>query len=64
MQHNPSATEPEEHEAQPRVDVSWLPQAESLWSTFRVGLLALLQAWHGRLALWAKLLDGTTRESS
>ncbi|CAE7612946.1 unnamed protein product [Symbiodinium natans] len=45
----------------PPVDVTWLPKAEELWSTFRVALLALLQAWHSRLAKWAKLLGSTEK---
>ena len=34
--------------------MAWLPKAESLWSTFRVTLLALLQAWYQRLQSWAE----------
>ena len=37
------------------LDVQWLPRAEHLWTTFRVTLLALLQAWHERLSVWATL---------
>ena len=40
--------------------LQWLPKAESLWISFRVALLALLQAWHARLAEWSKFLRGTT----
>ena len=40
--------------------MSWLPKAEQAWVAFRVTLLALLQAWHARLAEWAKFL-GCTR---
>ena len=46
------------------MDVTWLPKAEELWSTFRVALLALLQAWHSRLAKWAKLLSSTEKSYS
>ena len=40
--------------------VPWLPQAEQLWVSFRVVLLALLQAWHARLAEWSKFFGCTT----